>query len=78
MVDKMATMMMRESSDFRSSSEEDLDLGLENIADTLDHGKYTVHSSNIIDMRLIKFYRLKRWREESKARKAQRIQFKLN
>ena len=49
MVDKMATMVMRESSDFKSSDEEELDLGVENIADALEHGKHSIRSTNIVD-----------------------------
>ena len=69
-IDKMATMIMRESSDMKDSSEEDLDLGVENIVDALGHGKSSVRSSNKVDQRLVNFYRLKRWSEDSKKREA--------
>ena len=49
MIDKMATMVMRESSDMKDFSEEDLDLGVENIVDALEHGKSSVRSSNKVD-----------------------------
>ena len=49
MIDKMATMVMRESSDMKDSSEDDLDLGVENIVDALGHGKSSVRSSNKVD-----------------------------
>ena len=54
----------------KDSSEEDLDLGVENIVDALGHGKSSVRSSNKVDQRLVNFYRLKRWSEDSKKRKA--------
>ena len=70
MVDKMATMALRESSDMDPSDQSDSDLEQENMADTLEHGKHSISSANIVDQRLISFYRLKRWREDRKRRKS--------
>ena len=49
MVDKMATMVLRESTDMNQSTEEDLDLAQENLADVLEHGKRSISSSNSVD-----------------------------
>ena len=49
MVDKMATMVLRESSDFEKTHSEDLDLAQENVADALEHGKRSISSSNNVD-----------------------------
>ena len=69
----MATMALRESSDMEKSMETDLDLEQENMADTLEHGKNSISSANIVDQRLISFYRLKRWRQDRKRRKSQSV-----
>ena len=74
MVDKMATMVLRESSDENRKDYVDLDLAQENLADTLEHGKRSISSYNSVDQRLISFYRLKRWHEDRKKRKAQTVQ----
>ena len=73
MVDKMATMVLRESSDENRKDYGDLDLAQENLADALEHGKRSISSSNSVDQRLISFYRLKRWHEDRKKRKAQSV-----
>ena len=68
MVDKMATMVLRESSGMDEESD-DWELEQENMHDVLEHGKRSITSSNIVDQNLIGFYKLKRWSEESRRMK---------
>ena len=48
MVDKMATMVLRESSGSDEESD-DRELEQENMPDVLEHGKRSITSSNIVD-----------------------------
>jgi len=54
--DKMATMMIRESTDFASATEDDEELAVENLADTTGHGKKIFASKNEVDRRLLRVY----------------------
>ena len=49
MVDKMATMAIRESSDMDASTDDDMELRQENMEDALDLGKRTITSRNNVD-----------------------------
>ena len=71
MADKMSTMLIRESTDFDDSTEEDFELAQENIPDITEHGRKIFKSNEIIDKRLVKIYKFKRWKEDYKRHKGQ-------
>mmetsp|Transcript_36842 Transcript_36842/g.48381 ORF Transcript_36842/g.48381 Transcript_36842/m.48381 type:complete len:129 (+) Transcript_36842:1286-1672(+) len=54
--DKMATMLIRESTDFDDGTEDDAELDQENIEDTTNHGKKIFISHNEVDRRLLRVY----------------------
>ena len=56
MADKMSTMLIRESTDFDESTEDDFELAQENVLDITEHGKKIFNSNEIIDERLVKIY----------------------
>ena len=69
MADKMSTLLIRESTDFDDSTEDDFELEQENVLDITEHGKRIFKSKDIIDQRLVKIYKLKRWKEDYKNHK---------
>lgn len=69
MVDKMADMLIRESSDLDDSTSQDDELEQVNLADAQEYGKSIVHSNSIVDRRIVDLYRLKRWKEDRKHHK---------
>jgi len=67
-VDKMSTMLVRDSSDLDDSTENDMELEQENVPDVQSHSEKIFTSSNGVDKRLVKLYRTKRWHEDRKKR----------
>ena len=65
----MSTLLIRESTDFDSSTEDNFDLAQENVLDTNEYGKKICKSNDTIDKRLVKIYRLKHWKEDYKSHK---------
>ena len=49
MADKMSTLLIRESTDFDDSTEDDFELEQENVLDITEHGKRIFKSKDIID-----------------------------
>ena len=67
--DKMATNLIRESSDMCDTSENDFKLDKENVQDIEKYSYKTFQSSNIVDQRLIQVYQCKRWKDNLKYNK---------
>ena len=64
--DKLATKIIRESSDLCDNSEDDFELEQENVLDIEHHSEKIFRSKDIIDQRLIRAYQAKRWLEDYK------------
>lgn len=64
--DKMATKLIRESSDLTNDSQDDFELDLNNLRDIEKHSQKIFHSNDKVDLRLVKVYRAKRWRDDFK------------
>ena len=69
MLDKMANLLIRESSDLDDSTSTDDELEQVNREDVQEFGKGIAHSSGIVDRRIIDLYKLKRWKEDRKHHK---------
>ena len=69
MVDKMATMLIRESSDLDDSTSDDDELDQVNGFDAQQHSKSIAKSNSIVDQRIVDLYKLKRWSEDRKHHK---------
>ena len=69
MLDKMANLLIRESSDLDDSTSTDDELEQVNREDVQEFGKSIAHSSGIVDRRIIDLYKLKRWKEDRKHHK---------
>ena len=69
MLDKMANLIIRESSDLDDSTSQDDELEQVNIVDAQEFGKSIVHSCGIADRRIVDLYKLKRWKEDRKHHK---------
>mmetsp|Transcript_15901 Transcript_15901/g.20065 ORF Transcript_15901/g.20065 Transcript_15901/m.20065 type:complete len:180 (+) Transcript_15901:1292-1831(+) len=69
LADKMATMLIRESSDFDESTDDDFELARENVLDITGHGKKIFNSANEVDRRLVRAYEVKRWADDYKRHK---------
>ena len=74
MIDKMSTMIARESSDPDESSDDaDLDLEQENITDVQRYARKILQSSNPVDQKLMSVYNLRKKaieKRRDRARKA--------
>lgn len=66
MVDKMSTMLIRESSDLNDRTDTDDELQQENMVDIEHHSRKIFLSKEKMDRRLIYAYQTKRWREDYK------------
>ena len=69
MADKMATMVIRESSDLDQATDEDFELEQENVADVEEHSRTIFLSKDTVDRRLINAYQVKRWKDDFKRHK---------
>ena len=69
MLDKMANLLIRESSDLDDSTSQDDELEQVNTVDAQEFGKSIVHSCDIVDRRIVDLYKLKRWKEDRTHRK---------
>ena len=56
MLEKMANLLVRESSDLDSSTSPDDELEQVNIVDAQESGKSIVNSSGIVDRRIVDLY----------------------
>ena len=73
--DKMATKLIRESSDLDDDTEDDFELAQENVMDVQNHSKKIFESNDIIDRRLIRAYQAKRWHDDYKLNKGKSSAF---
>ena len=69
MVDKMANMLIRESSDLDEKTESDEELDQEKMQDVERHSRRIFNSNTAMDRRLIRAYQAKRWRDDYKYNK---------
>ena len=74
-VDKMSTMIIRESSDLDESSEDDFELDQTNVLDIEQHSRTIFASTNDIDRRLVSAYQVKHWGEDYKRNKGKTAPF---
>ena len=68
--DKMAQLLIRESSDLDGSTSDDFELERENLDDVEQHARKIFLSNNVVDRRLVRVYQSKRWAEDYKAHKS--------
>jgi len=69
-VDQMAQLLIRESSDLGESTDSDMELLQENMKDVAHYSKTVFESKDSADRRLVQLYRLKRSGEDRKRTKA--------
>ena len=73
MVDKMSTMIARESSDPNESSDAaDFDLDQENVADVQRYARKILQSSNPVDKKLMSIYNLRKKAVEKRRERAEK------
>ena len=66
MVDKMSTMVIRESSDLNDHTDFDDELVQENMMDIEHHSHRIFNSKAKMDRRLVRAYQARRWRDDYK------------
>ena len=65
-IDNLSNMLMRESSDFDDSTDDDKELDLEKVPDVENHGSNIFKSKLPKDLRLVSLYRIKREKDDRK------------
>ena len=65
-IDNLSNMLMRESSDFDDSTDDDKELDLEKVPDIENHGSNIFKSKMPKDQRLVSLYRIKREKDDRK------------